>query len=55
MKKMIITKKAKKKEELSKNITNTIIPAEVTQAISYINFAGRYICAISNADLNAIR
>ena len=52
MKDMIITEKAREKEELSKGITDTTTPAKVAQALSPINLAGRYMWAINNADLD---
>ena len=40
---MIIREKVRKKEILSKGITNTTAMAEVAQALSFVDYAGKYI------------
>ena len=52
---MIIEEKARKKERLSESIADITAPAEVTQALSPINIAGKYIWAINNADLDTAK
>lgn len=52
---MIITKKVREKKELSKDIADTILLAKLAQASSPVDLAGRYIWAMSNADLNAAK
>ena len=55
MKDVIITEKAREKERLSKGIADTIPPAKVAQALSPVDFAGRYMWAMNNADLDAAK
>ena len=55
IKDVIIIEKAKKKKRLSKGITNTTTLAELSQASSLVDFAERYMLAISNADLDAAK
>ena len=43
MKNVIIEEKAKKKEKLSKDIVDRIAPAEVTQALSFVDLTEKYI------------
>ena len=43
MKDVIIEKKVREKEGPSENIADTTVPAEVTQALSPVDFAGKYI------------
>ena len=50
---MIIEEKTKEKKGPLEGITDPTTPAEVAQASSSIDFAGKYIRAISNADLDA--
>ena len=52
MKDIISEKKAKKKEELLKDIADTTVPVEVSQALSLVHLAGKYIWAMSNANLD---
>ena len=53
MKDVIIEEKTKEKERLSEGIADKTAPAEMTQALSLIDFAEKYIWVISNIDLNA--
>ena len=47
--------KAREKEELSESIADIFAPTEVTQASSLINFARKYMWAISNVNLDAAK
>ena len=52
---MINKKKAKKKERLLKGIADTTVSAEMSQTLSSIDFARKYMWAISNAHLDAAK
>ena len=52
---MIIEEKTKKKAKLSEYTANTTARAEVIQASSSVDLAGKNIWAISNADHNAAK
>ena len=51
MKDVISKEKAREKEGLSKSIAHTTALAEVAQALGLIDLAGKYMWAISNANL----
>ena len=55
IKDVIIKENTKEKERLSEDITDTTAPAEVTQALSPVDFAEKYIWAISNADIDTAK
>ena len=55
MKDVIIKEKAMKKERLLESITDTTAPAEVAQALSLIDLAGKYIWVMSNANMDAAK
>ena len=55
MKDVIIEEKARKKERLSEGIANTTTPAEVAWALSPIDLAGKYMWAMSNANMDAVK
>ena len=52
---MIIREKAREKEELCKGIVDKTALPKVAQALGIINLVGRYIWAISNADVDATK
>ena len=55
MKDVIIEEMTREKEALSKSIANTIASAEMTQVLSLVNLAEKYLWAINNADLDAAK
>ena len=52
MKDMIIQKKVKGKEELSKGIANITTPIKATQTSSPADFTRKYMWATNNVDLD---
>ena len=52
---MIIKKKVREKERLSKAIIYTTVLAEMAQALSPDDLTKKYIWAMSNTDLNAAK
>ena len=52
---MIIKKKAKKKENLSKSIADTIVLAEVAWVSNPVNFARKYMWVMNNTNLDAAK
>lgn len=55
MKDIIILKKVRKTEKLSKSITDITASAEVVQVLSLVDFVQRYKWAMSNADLDTAK
>ena len=55
IKDVIIKEKGRKKEGLSEDIADTTAPAEVARAASPVDLAGKYILAMSNANMNAAK
>ena len=55
MKDVIIEEKAKKKERLLEGIADITTPVEVARALSPVDLAGKYIWAISNADMDTAK
>ena len=52
---MIIEEKTRKKEALSEGIADTTAPAEVALASSLVDLAGKYMCAMSNANMDTTK
>ena len=52
---MIIRKKAKKSERLPKSIVNIFALAKVVKSLSFVDFAGRYIWVMSNANWDTVK
>lgn len=52
---MINIGKANKIKKLFKGIINTNLLVKVAWALAYVDFAGRYILAMCNADLDATK
>ena len=55
MKDVIIEEKVREKEGLSEGIADTTAPAEVARASSPVDLAGKYMWAMSNADMDAAK
>ena len=55
MKDVIIEEKAREKEGLSEGIADTTAPAEVARASSPVDLAGKYMWAMSIADMDAAK
>ena len=55
MKGMDIEEKARKKKELLKGITDTTALAKVAQALSPVDFARKYMWAISNINIDVAK
>ena len=55
MKNMIIIEKVNENKRLSEDITNTIMPPEVAQALSFVDLARRYMQTMSNVNLNTAK
>ena len=55
MKDRIIEKKTREKQGLLEGIADTTSTAEVAQASSLVDFAGKYMWAMSNANIDAAK
>ena len=55
MKNVIIKEKTREKEGLLEGIADTAAPTEVAQALSPIDLAGKYMWAMSNANIDAAK
>ena len=55
MKDVIIEEKAREKEGLSESIADTTAPAKVAQGSSPVDLAGKYMWAMSNANIDAAK
>ena len=55
MEDVIIQKKAREKKGLLKSITDTTALAEVAQALNSVVLVGKYMWAISNANIDVVK
>ena len=55
MKDVIIEEKVREKKGLLEDIVDTTAPAEVAQASSLFNLAGKYMGTMSNADMDVAK
>ena len=52
---MIIEEKAREKKRLSESIADTTTSAEMTQALCFVELAGKYMWVINNINLDAAK